>query len=45
MRGVLKEKTVVLVTHQVDFLHNADCILVSYRIYFSESFEIVVEWY
>ncbi|KAH7678707.1 Xenobiotic-transporting ATPase protein [Dioscorea alata] len=28
VRGVLKEKTVVLVTHQVDFLHNADCILV-----------------
>nr|QEY08337.1 ATP-binding cassette sub-family C member 4b [Crocus sativus] len=28
VRGVLKEKTVVLVTHQVDFLHNADLILV-----------------
>lgn len=28
MRGVLKEKAVVLVTHQVDFLHNADLILV-----------------
>ena len=28
MRGALKGKTVVLVTHQVDFLHNADLILV-----------------
>ncbi|XP_010914443.1 ABC transporter C family member 14 [Elaeis guineensis] len=28
IRGVLKEKTIVLVTHQVDFLHNADLILV-----------------
>ncbi|KAM0948533.1 putative ABC-type xenobiotic transporter [Dioscorea sansibarensis] len=28
VRRALKEKTVVLVTHQVDFLHNADCILV-----------------
>uniref|UniRef100_M1A713 ABC-type xenobiotic transporter n=1 Tax=Solanum tuberosum TaxID=4113 RepID=M1A713_SOLTU len=29
VRGALKDKTVVLVTHQVDFLHNADLILVS----------------
>ncbi|ONK62947.1 uncharacterized protein A4U43_C07F9770 [Asparagus officinalis] len=28
VRGALREKTVVLVTHQVDFLHNADLILV-----------------
>ncbi|PHU30659.1 ABC transporter C family member 4 [Capsicum chinense] len=28
VRGVLKDKTIVLVTHQVDFLHNADHILV-----------------
>ncbi|KAK2994509.1 hypothetical protein RJ640_001458 [Escallonia rubra] len=28
MRGALKDKTIVLVTHQVDFLHNADLILV-----------------
>ncbi|XP_020101725.1 ABC transporter C family member 14-like isoform X1 [Ananas comosus] len=28
IRGALKEKTVVLVTHQVDFLHNADVIFV-----------------
>ncbi|XP_015081243.1 ABC transporter C family member 14-like, partial [Solanum pennellii] len=28
VRGALKDKTVVLVTHQVDFLHNADLILV-----------------
>ncbi|XP_010545031.1 PREDICTED: ABC transporter C family member 4-like [Tarenaya hassleriana] len=28
VRGALKSKTILLVTHQVDFLHNADCILV-----------------
>ncbi|KAK4379949.1 hypothetical protein RND71_001811 [Anisodus tanguticus] len=28
VRGALKDKTVVLITHQVDFLHNADHILV-----------------
>ncbi|KMZ71281.1 Multidrug resistance protein ABC transporter family [Zostera marina] len=28
VRGALKGKTVILVTHQVDFLHNADKILV-----------------
>ncbi|XP_047332355.1 ABC transporter C family member 14-like isoform X1 [Impatiens glandulifera] len=28
VRGILKEKTILLVTHQVDFLHNADRILV-----------------
>lgn len=28
VRGALKDKTVVLVTHQVDFLHNADHIFV-----------------
>ncbi|XP_073009640.1 ABC transporter C family member 14-like [Typha latifolia] len=28
IRGAFKEKTVVLVTHQVDFLHNADVIFV-----------------
>ncbi|XP_043708769.1 ABC transporter C family member 14 isoform X2 [Telopea speciosissima] len=28
VRGALKNKTVLLVTHQVDFLHNADLILV-----------------
>lgn len=28
VRGVLKNKTVILVTHQVDFLHNIDLILV-----------------
>ncbi|KAH0969125.1 hypothetical protein GBA52_029013, partial [Prunus armeniaca] len=27
VRGVLKNKTVLLVTHQVDFLHNVDLIL------------------
>ncbi|KAH0449026.1 hypothetical protein IEQ34_022826 [Dendrobium chrysotoxum] len=27
IRGALKDKTVILVTHQVDFLHNADLIL------------------
>ncbi|MBA0553688.1 hypothetical protein Golob_012843 [Gossypium lobatum] len=28
LRGALKEKTILLVTHQVDFLHNVDLILV-----------------
>ncbi|VFQ65154.1 unnamed protein product [Cuscuta campestris] len=28
VRGALRDKTVLLVTHQVDFLHNADLILV-----------------
>ncbi|KAL9235764.1 hypothetical protein vseg_010500 [Gypsophila vaccaria] len=28
VRGALRDKTVILVTHQVDFLHNADLILV-----------------
>lgn len=28
VRGALKNKTIVLVTHQVDFLHNVDLILV-----------------
>ncbi|KAL1226288.1 ABC transporter C family member 4 [Cardamine amara subsp. amara] len=28
VRGALKGKTILLVTHQVDFLHNVDCILV-----------------
>ncbi|KAL6978401.1 Multidrug resistance-associated protein 4 [Sarracenia purpurea var. burkii] len=28
VRGVLKHKTILLVTHQVDFLHNIDLILV-----------------
>ncbi|PWA56771.1 multidrug resistance-associated protein 4 [Artemisia annua] len=28
VRGVLKDKTILLVTHQVDFLHNVDLILV-----------------
>ncbi|CAH9080172.1 unnamed protein product [Cuscuta europaea] len=28
VRGALKDKTVLLVTHQVDFLHNADLIMV-----------------
>ncbi|PWA98523.1 ABC transporter Tap-like, P-loop containing nucleoside triphosphate hydrolase [Artemisia annua] len=29
VRGVLRDKTILLVTHQVDFLHNVDLILVS----------------
>ncbi|XP_052623209.1 ABC transporter C family member 14 [Lactuca sativa] len=28
VRGILRDKTVLLVTHQVDFLHNVDLILV-----------------
>ena len=30
VKGVLKEKTVILVTHQIDFLHEADRILVRF---------------
>lgn len=30
VRGALIRKTVILVTHQVEFLHNADLILVCY---------------
>lgn len=29
MKGALKNKTTILVTHQIDFLHNVDLILVS----------------
>jgi len=29
LRGTLKGKTIILVTHQVDFLHNVDSIFVS----------------
>lgn len=29
VRGALKNKTILLVTHQVDFLHNVDLIVVS----------------
>jgi hypothetical protein len=29
VHGALKDKTILLVTHQVDFLHNANLILVS----------------
>lgn len=29
VRGTLKDKTIVMVTHQVDFLHSADIIYVS----------------
>ncbi|XP_021775375.1 ABC transporter C family member 14-like [Chenopodium quinoa] len=28
IRGILRDKTIILVTHQVDFLHNVDLILV-----------------
>ena len=28
VRGSLKGKTIILVTHQVDFLHNVDLIVV-----------------
>ncbi|KAL0723162.1 hypothetical protein Bca4012_037761 [Brassica carinata] len=33
LRGALKGKTVLLVTHQVDFLHTVDCILNSVTTY------------
>jgi hypothetical protein len=36
IRGALKSKTVLLVTHQVEFLHGADQILVSRRILYRE---------
>lgn len=39
MRGILRDKTVILVTHQVDFLHNVDLILVS--ILFTKKFFLV----
>ena len=29
LKGILKNKTVLLVTHQVDFLQNVDTIIVS----------------
>ena len=29
VRGALRGKTIILVTHQVDFLHNVDLIMVS----------------
>ena len=35
VRGALKNKTIVLVTHQVDFLHNADIIYVSALCFFN----------
>lgn len=34
----LKEKTVILVTHQVEFLHNVDSILVMSKILFQTQF-------
>ncbi|KAI3927981.1 hypothetical protein MKW98_023582 [Papaver atlanticum] len=34
VRGALKNKTILLVTHQVDFLHNADLILVMIFLFF-----------
>lgn len=34
INGMLKKKTVVLVTHQIDFLHEADSILVRAMIIF-----------
>jgi ATP-binding cassette, subfamily C (CFTR/MRP), member 2 len=34
VRGALKGKTIVLVTHQVDFLHNVDRIVVSLSFFF-----------
>jgi ABC-type transport system involved in cytochrome bd biosynthesis fused ATPase/permease subunit len=30
LKGILKNKTVLLVTHQVDFLQNVDTIIVSF---------------
>ena len=41
VRGALKNKTVVLVTHQVDFLHNADIIYVSTTLHTRNNIQIV----
>ena len=38
--GALKNKTIILVTHQVDFLHNVDCIMV--RVYLQISYNEVI---
>lgn len=43
MRGVLKDKTILLVTHQVDFLHNVDLILVSPPFFFPFYFTFVCD--
>jgi len=39
--GALKNKTILLVTHQVDFLHNVDCIMVSVNAQF---FSLTILW-
>ena len=38
VRGTLREKTILLVTHQVDFLHNVDLILVCPMLIYSPPF-------
>ena len=38
MKGVLKDKTIILVTHQVDFLHGVDLIVVRIRMLFEQAF-------
>ena len=38
MKGVLKDKTIILVTHQVDFLHGVDLIVVRIRMLFKQAF-------
>jgi len=38
--GTLKDKTVLLVTHQVDFLHNVDSIMVCICSQVPKMFEI-----
>jgi hypothetical protein len=36
LKGILRTKTVFLVTHQVDLLQNVDNIIVSFMFYLSE---------
>lgn len=44
VRGVLKDKTILLVTHQVDFLHKASQILVSWIRFHLLSLKLMEDW-
>lgn len=50
VRGALKNKTILLVTHQVDFLHNVDLIMVrrhylgyKFRCFFSKFYGLILD--